>query len=229
MDRTLYPGVEDHWDDQAFRRRILRWLGPERHVLDLGAGSGIVTQMDFKGLACRVCGVDPDPRVVQNPYLDEGKVGLGEKIPYADETFDVVFADNVLEHMAEPALVFSEVYRVLRTGGAFLMKTPNRAHYVPTIARLTPHRFHEWVNRLRGRHEADTFPTRYRANTPRVIHRLSADAGFREVSVELMESRPEYTRINPATYVVGWLYERAVNNLSPLRRFRVLLIAEVIK
>jgi len=49
------------------------------------------------------------------------------------------------------------------------------------------------------------------------------------VKVELMESRPEYTRITPAAYVVGWLYERAVNALPPLRRFRVLLIAEVIK
>jgi hypothetical protein len=32
--------------------------------------------MNFRGIARRVCGVDPDPRVVSDPYLDEGKRGL---------------------------------------------------------------------------------------------------------------------------------------------------------
>jgi len=35
--------------------------------LDLGAGAGIVSQMNFKGIASRVCGIDPDERVLSNP------------------------------------------------------------------------------------------------------------------------------------------------------------------
>ena len=50
--------------------------------------------MNFKAHAKRVCGLDPDPRVVDNPYLHEAKVGLGERIPWPDGTFDVI-ADNV--------------------------------------------------------------------------------------------------------------------------------------
>ncbi|MEI2780661.1 MAG: hypothetical protein V9H25_05130 [Candidatus Competibacter sp.] len=44
--------------------------------------------------------------------------------------------------------VFREVARVLKRGGVFLFKTPNKTHYMPTIARLTPHRFHQFVNRI---------------------------------------------------------------------------------
>ena len=125
------------------------------------ARAGIVQQTNFRGLAARVCGVDLDPRVVDNPMLDEGKIADAGGIPYPDAAFDVVFADNVLEHLPDPLAVFREIARVLKPGGVFLFKTPNKTHYMPTIARLTPHRFHQFVNRLRGRAEIDTFPTRY--------------------------------------------------------------------
>jgi SAM-dependent methyltransferase len=158
MDDRFYPEYTANWDDGLFREEILNVIQPEHSILDLGAGAGIVAQMNFKGLVEKVCGVDPDRRVADNPYLDEGKAGVGEAIPYPDASFDVVFADNVLEHLMEPRVVFSEVHRVLKPGGVFLAKTPNKWHYMPTIARLTPHAFHRFYNRMRGRNSEDTFP-----------------------------------------------------------------------
>jgi SAM-dependent methyltransferase len=212
MDRNLYPESGDNWDDVAFREVILRHLEDRPDaILDLGAGAGIVPQMGFKGLAGRVCGVDPDPRVVDNPYLDEGVQGVGEEIPYPDGTFDLVFSDNVLEHLERPEEVFREVRRVLRDGGVFITKTPNRRHYVPLVASLTPHRFHQWVNARRGRDAEDTFPTFYRANTPGAVRRLAEITGFSGVTYTLLEGRPEYLRRNPLTYLAGFVYERIVN------------------
>jgi SAM-dependent methyltransferase len=150
VDRTFYPGVERRWDDRLFRDRILSRLRPEHTVLDLGAGAGIVPEMNFKGRVARMCGVDLDPRVAENPLLDEGKIADAGRIPYPDHTFDVVFADNVMEHLEDPRGVFSEISRVLRPGGLLLFKTPNAMHYMPLIARATPHGFHRFVNRLRG-------------------------------------------------------------------------------
>ena len=74
--------------------RVLAELTPSAELLDLGAGAGIVPQMDFRGLARRICGIDLDERVTRNPFLDEGKVGRGEEIPYANERFDVVILDG---------------------------------------------------------------------------------------------------------------------------------------
>jgi SAM-dependent methyltransferase len=229
MDRTWYPAVENNWDDRFFRERILERLRAEHHVLDVGAGAGIVEPMRFKGLAARVAGVDPSERVLENPHLDEAAVGVGEHIPHPDESFDLVFSDNVLEHLEDPSAVFREVARVLKPGGWFFTKTPNRYHYVALIAQLTPHRFHQFYNSLRGRAREDTFPTLYRANTKRATRRHARAAGLEPREFHLIEGRPEYLRLSPLTYLFGWLYERLVNSSEWLAGFRVVIIAAMQK
>lgn len=225
LDRRLYPDHADRWDDRAFRRAVLAELSGTERVLDLGAGAGVVPEMCFRDQAAHVAGLDPDPRVEDNPHLDEAKIGVGQAVPWEDGSFDLVVADNVLEHLERPETVFREVARVLAPGGRFLAKTPNRRHYVPLFARLTPHRFHRAFNRLRGRAEKDTFPTRYRANSPKRLRELAADAGLSVGRIELIEGRPEYLRKWPLAYLLGWLYERVVNLLPGLTGFRVLMIA----
>lgn len=229
LDRWWYPAHADHWDDKLLRQRILGIVTREHVILDLGAGAGIVREMNFKGLVARVSGIDPDPRVKVNPHLDEGRVGVGDALPWPDKTFDVVFCDNVLEHLPDPQAVFLEVYRVLKPGGTFIAKTPNAWHYMPLIARLTPTSFHRFVNRLRGRDSVDTFPTLYRANTAGAVRRLAKASGLREVSIERIEGRPEYLRMTAATYVFGWAYERVVNSGAWLERFRILLLVTLAK
>jgi SAM-dependent methyltransferase len=181
--------------------------------------------MNFKGLVSKVCGVDPDPRVTANPYLDEGWTGVGEAIPYPDAHFDVVLADNVLEHLTKPSEVFAEVWRVLKPGGVFLAKTPNKWHYMPLIARATPPMLSISLSIACG---AATTRIRFRpcieVNTPREITRYAHEVGFRVKSITLIEGRPEYLRLMAPTYVLGLLYERLVNSLGFLSRFRVLLI-----
>ena len=136
----------------------------------------------------------------------------------------MVFSDNVLEHLEEPLQVFREVVRVLKPGGVFLFKTPNKYHYMPLIARLTPHVFHQYVNRLRGRAEVDTFPTRYRANTRGDVIRLATEAGLLVEKIELIEGRPEYMRMTWPSYIVGMAYERIVNASELFAVLRILLV-----
>jgi SAM-dependent methyltransferase len=229
LDRKWYPAYERNWDDFLFRERILDQITPNSVVLDLGAGAGIVSQMNFRGLAEKVCGVDLDRRVVNNPMLDEGLVSDAGKIPYSDSSFDVVFSDNVLEHLDAPLTVYKEVNRVLKPGGIFLFKTPNKRHYMPLIARLTPHSFHQFVNRLRGRATADTFPTHYRTNTKNDVIRFAEESGLIVKSLEYTEGRPEYLRIACLSYLIGMGYERLVNSTEMLASFRIVLIGTLCK
>jgi len=230
MDNNFYSGVQKNWDDLLFRKKILTFLNQRPSiVLDLGAGAGIVSSMNFRGIAEKVYGIDPDTRVVNNPYLDEGKIASGESIPYENNTFDMVFADNVLEHLDNPEAVFSEVRRVLKPGGRLFVKTPNKFHYMPVIASLTPHWFHEFVNKLRGREIDDTFPTRYLVNSPKEIYKVADSVGLKVNKIDLIESRPEYLRIFAATYFFGWIYEKLVNSHNWFSKFRILLIAELQK
>ena len=229
IDRTFYPEFENNWDDKLFRLRIEKHLTPEALVLDVGAGAGIVEEMHFRGQVARICGIDLDPRVEQNDKLDEGKRADAGNIPYDAATFDVVFADNVMEHLDDPGTVFAEIARVLKPGGVLLFKTPNRNHYMPLIARLTPLGFHKFINKLRGRDSDDTFPTRYLANSRAQVRELAANTGFLPVAIDRIEGRPEYLRLTSLTYAFGLLYERIVNANALLSPWRILLVAELRK
>jgi ubiquinone/menaquinone biosynthesis C-methylase UbiE len=226
MDKTFYPSFAGRWDDDILRRDILAVLKPHHHVIDVGAGAGIVQQMHFRGLAAKVCGVDLNQRVLENPHLDEAHVASAESIPYSDGSFDLAFADNVLEHLQNPIQVFREVARVLRPGGHFLVKTPNRWHYMPIIASLTPDWFHHWFHTFAGNNHADIFPTTYRANSVSRLHELAEGAGLEVMRCVTYEGRPEYLRMAAPAYAVGWAYERIVNSSELLKEGRILLVAE---
>ena len=227
LDRRFYPYSAANWDDLYFRQIVLAELDESSRVLDIGAGAGIVEEMDFRSQTSSVHGIDPDPRVLTNPFLDSAVVGVAESLPYPVDHFDVVVADNVLEHLDSPSDVFAEVARVLRPSGVFLFKTPNRNHYMPRLARATPHAFHAWINRRRGRKEVDTFPTHYLANTPGQITSLAASSGLVPERIELIEGRPEYLRFNVMTYLPGIAYERLVNSSDRFSRYRIVLIASL--
>ncbi len=65
----------------------------------------------------------------------------GKKLPFSDGSFDTVLMTEVLEHLFEPDIVMSELYRVLRPGGRLLLTTPFiwELHETPyDFARYTP-------------------------------------------------------------------------------------------
>ena len=229
LDQRWYADVRPHWDDELLRARVLAHISEGSIALDLGAGSGRVAAMNFKSAGRYVFGIDVDLAISANCQIDGGCVGDASRLPFRDAAFDVVYADNVLEHLDKPELVFTEVARVLKPGGRFLVKTPNAWHYVPVIARLTPHRFHQWINGRRGRHHADTFPTRYLANTVRRLGRWpqGRDSKSRASSLsKAVRNTPGSTRRSICS---GGLYERVVNSADWGALFRVVLLGEFAK
>ena len=197
LDRHLYPAFSDHWDDALFRAKVLDHLDASTVLLDLGAGSGIVSHMDFKDRAGLACGLDLDPRVAANPFLHEGRVGDAERIPWPDDTFDVVVCNNVLEHLSRPAAVFREVRRCLKPERDVPRQDPELAALRSAARPLHALRIStSGSNQKRGRAREDTFPTLYRANSSRSIHRHCRSAGLTVDDVDHVEGRPEYLRFS---------------------------------
>ena len=155
-----------------FRRYV---GGPGRRVLDVGCRAGALTQAYLEGN--EVVGVDVDREA-----LDEaGKLGIEtvwadaqRRLPFRDETFDVVVAGEVLEHLASPRAFVDEAFRVLRPGGTVVGSVPN-------IFRLK--------NRLRflaGRNPSDD-PTMLQLLSPSDLADLLRD--FEDVRLDFVASR----------------------------------------
>jgi 2-polyprenyl-6-hydroxyphenyl methylase / 3-demethylubiquinone-9 3-methyltransferase len=123
--KNMVPGRLTYFD------RFMDWQ--DAKVLDLGCAGGFMAEAMTKRGAI-VTGIDPAAGAIaaarahaasQNLAITYD-VGVGEALPYADKSFDAVVCVDVLEHVADLAMVLSETARVLRPGGKFLFDTINR-------------------------------------------------------------------------------------------------------
>jgi ubiquinone/menaquinone biosynthesis C-methylase UbiE len=106
-------------------------------------------------------------------------VGTIGQLPFRDESFDLVTANMVVEHLEAPEAQFREIARVLKPDGLFILNTPNRLGYSTMMARVIPERVKKTIVRLLdGREEGDVVRTFYRANSTKEIERIAEDTGF---------------------------------------------------
>ena len=108
-------------------RRFAAWVGADRRVLDLGCRDGTLTR--FYAAGNEVIGVDIDRAALAQCKRELGIqtrwADVTTGLPFEDESFDVVVASELLEHVGWPEVVVREVARVLRPGGIFVGSVPN--------------------------------------------------------------------------------------------------------
>jgi SAM-dependent methyltransferase len=100
-------------------------IGPGAAVLEAGCGRTSRLRSHRDRIE-RLVGVDLDePGGRTNEFVDEFVVAdLCGALPFADETFDVVSAFDVIEHCADDGLAVAELVRVLAPGGRVLLSVP---------------------------------------------------------------------------------------------------------
>ena len=155
-------------DGEAVLRTIAEfWTAPPGAcVLDIGSGVGsFVVACRRRGF--RAFGIEPD-RIGQGGRISSIQiarrrlehqvfaVGVGESLPFADHSFDLVTLNQVMEHVSEQAAVLREALRVLKDGGAIYIASPNylrfyEPHYKIKWFPLLPKFLGRWYLKLRGR------------------------------------------------------------------------------
>ncbi len=198
--------------------------------LDLGCGTGQTEKdadRDLSRLPCRRVGLDVDADLAHNPVLDARALGAAESIPFADNSFLLVLADCVMEHITHPEAVTREVHRVLKPGGYFFFRTGNLYHYSMIASQLTPHVWHKRFVRKITRTEGDLhepYPTVYRFNTRRRMASCLSAAGFSHITLRVIESEPSYLVFHWLPLLVGVAYERLVNSASMFSFARAVIL-----
>lgn len=191
-------------------------------ILEIGAGPTNPTSR-FLATLGTLDGIDPDPDVKTNAHLRRREVLAGDRFPFDDASYDACVSNYVVEHVKDGAAHLAEIGRVLKPGGAYVFRTPNRWHYVALVSSMTAHGFHRKVaNRLRALdpNAHEPYPTAYVMNTRRAVERAAAAAGLAIETCRLVEKEPSYGMYSRLLFLPMMAYERAVNATDALAELR---------
>ncbi len=212
LQRFIVPGLrssQHHYYEtlREHTRRHPDWL-------DLGCGHQVFAdwmdreQREVVSDVRLAVGMDYDlPSLRKHQVISNRLAGDIARLPFRDGTFDLVSANMVVEHLADPTASLSEICRVLKPGGVFVFHTPNLHNFWVFLASLLPDFVKAVAIRvLEERSSTDVFPTLYRLNTARAIRKHAARGGFVVRDLRLV-----------STSAMTWA-------LGPLSAFELLLL-----
>ena len=127
----LAPKYDATWSfyiEATTRETLARLtLRPTDRLLDVGCGTGaLLHELSRSHPAGRLAGLDPVPEMLSvarrrlPPEVDL-RQGWAERLPFANEEFDVVVSCNMFHYVGQPAGALREMSRVLRPGGRLVI------------------------------------------------------------------------------------------------------------
>jgi SAM-dependent methyltransferase len=125
MDKEIrpitMPGIHERFHT-FFRKFASEFTQPK--ILEIGAGHGAFTELLYReGYDVSAC--DLFPELFYFKEVECRKADLTEKLPYTSESFDIIVAVEVMEHVHDHQMIFLESSRILKNKGIFLFSTPN--------------------------------------------------------------------------------------------------------
>lgn len=151
----------------------------DKRILDVGCGLGMYTDA-FLRYSEHVFGIEIElDRAMEARERTRGVVqSVGESLPFEDNSFDVAFSHEVLEHVQNDVFCAREMVRVVRPGGHLAIFVPNRLYFFEThgiywkgVYKFGNKPLVNWLpNRLRNK-----LAPHVRAYTTRGLRKLFAD------------------------------------------------------
>ena len=136
-DATDYDAMDHAAANEAVTARFLELAGPAGTVLDLGTGPAqIPILLARRAPRARIVALDAAAHMLAIARWRVAAAGLQDRIvleradakrlPHPDGAFDGVLSNTILHHIPDPVPFLREAHRVLRPGGAFLVRDLHR-------------------------------------------------------------------------------------------------------
>jgi SAM-dependent methyltransferase len=131
--RYRHLGIDrsNDWAGQAVAE-----LAPDS-LLDVGCGDGSMLFRYLKKIPGEFHGVEGSPPLkvlAESRGIKVSSCDLNGRWPFADGQFDVVFSNQVIEHLHNTRLFAEEIYRVLKPGGTAIIASENLCSLLNCIA-----------------------------------------------------------------------------------------------
>lgn len=166
VEKIRYGSLEQEWT-----KHLINDLQPQgKSVLEIGVGLG-TDHMQFARLGAILTGIDITPecialtkkRFTLEGYTSDLRVTDAEHLPFADNTFDMVYSFGVIHHIPNMNRIVEEIRRVLKPGGTAIVSIYNKYSFFIFLILIEWFRSREflkesWRNRLR-RIEASSDPS----------------------------------------------------------------------
>lgn len=122
---------------EEFNSRVVTVAGDlsGKKVLDAGCGHGELLTYIRERWECELFGVDMVQERLDRANSTEGieirYSNIQERIPFEDNSFDVSFSTEVIEHLKHPRSFLKELRRVTKTDGRIILTIPNGSAFIP--------------------------------------------------------------------------------------------------
>jgi 2-polyprenyl-3-methyl-5-hydroxy-6-metoxy-1,4-benzoquinol methylase len=179
-------------DADSAPARVVRMVGENKRVMEIGAGPGSITRLLTSVSNCRVTALEIDSEAIRKlvPFCERVyQVDLNDKawpgVVQSGDRFDVVVAADVLEHVYEPLSVLTAMKGFLNEAGCMVVSIPHVGHSA-VHACLLEEDFEYSDFGLLDR-------THIRFFGIRNIQKLFEDAGMKIIHAEFVVRNPEHT------------------------------------
>lgn len=120
----------------------LKEISKDSVILDLGSGKGETSQFLKKCGFSKVFSIDRSVAGLKMEKRDDSESlsaqSSAEKMPFPDNTFDFIHTKDVLQHIKDKELFFSEIARVLKPNGKVLATTSASEGFLPNYGFVIP-------------------------------------------------------------------------------------------
>jgi demethylmenaquinone methyltransferase/2-methoxy-6-polyprenyl-1,4-benzoquinol methylase len=173
--------------EERKRRLYIFKIKRNEKVLDLGCGDGLNVNLLYKSGIKKIVGVDIAPELIKNAKKLTPKakfyISSAEKLPFKNESFNVVLVDSVFHHLMKYEKALSEIKRVLKRNGRLCFIEPHKSiirYIYDTVCEWSISKYIPFLAKRRNSYLGEIKFMKHWLSTENLFYNLLIKFGFKK-------------------------------------------------